>query len=731
VTLARYLLGVVLTVVALVPVCGGSWALRARLLPRWSGAPARLAEAVLGLGIVIGVSELLGAVGLFRTAPVVIGLTGAGAALWYLSCRRPAKSIDRGKRESGSGDRGAGSDELVHRPNRLGRGALVVALVATAAVVAEWSTRIVAALHHGMSSIDTVWYHLPTAARFVQNGSITDLHYVDPAAVVVFYPATSPLVHAVGILFLGNDLLSPLINLGFLALALLAGWCFGRPFGVAPVTLTGTAVLLATPGFVATQPGGAYNDVVGLALLLASVALLVNIDWSGRRPGIAAIGIGALAAGLALGTKFTFIIPVAALSVGLIAIARRGDRLRQLCVWLFVLALSGGFWYARNLFAIGNPLPGFSFGPLDLPSPPERIPTSSVSEFLFDGFSWKTYFLPGLGKAYGPAWWGLIVLVGAGLVLAVLTGPRRLERMLGFVGIAAVIGYLFSPQFLTLYGEPSFFVYNLRYASPALLLGLVLLPTSPAMAAGRRSWCVLGAFSLVLIAIQLDPSVWPTNIVGLRFIESVQGGDSIVGLLVGVAALVFGALLLTRWDRIRRWRPRPTATVVAVVALLLVVGFGLQHLYLRGRYVDSGPPLAPWARNARDERIALVGPYAVLQYPLYGKDLSNYVQYVGNKGPHGAFDPILECAAWRRRLNAGRYSYVVTARQSLESEWTRSDPAATFVENNGWNRPTPTESRYPELSLFKVRGRLDPVGCSRLPKNKRTMPGSLQRPGPT
>ena len=76
-TLARYLLGVVLTVVALVPVCGGSWALRPRLLPRWSGAPARLAEAVLGLSVVIGVSELLGAVGLFRVAPMVIGLSGA------------------------------------------------------------------------------------------------------------------------------------------------------------------------------------------------------------------------------------------------------------------------------------------------------------------------------------------------------------------------------------------------------------------------------------------------------------------------------------------------------------------------------------------------------------------------------------------------------------------------------------------------------------------------------
>ena len=103
---------------------------------------------------------------------------------------------------------------------------------------------------------------------------------------------------------------------------------------------------------------------------------------------------------------------------------------------------------------------------------------------------------------------------------------------------------------------------------------------------------------------------------------------------------------------------------MAVVGLVVVAGFGLQHVYLRGRYTRTGPPLAPWARDVKDQRIAIVGPYAILQYPLYGKNLSNYVQYVGKKGPHGAFDPIRECAAWRRSLNAGRYSYVVTARDT-------------------------------------------------------------------
>ena len=44
-------------------------AVRRRVLPEWSGAPARLAETVTGLALLIGILELLGAVGLFVLGP--------------------------------------------------------------------------------------------------------------------------------------------------------------------------------------------------------------------------------------------------------------------------------------------------------------------------------------------------------------------------------------------------------------------------------------------------------------------------------------------------------------------------------------------------------------------------------------------------------------------------------------------------------------------------------------
>ena len=77
---------------------------------------------------------------------------------------------------------------------------------------------------------------MPFAARFVQDHSVTAIHNFD-SGVTAFYPASSEVIHSFGILLMGNDVLSPLINTLWLGLALLASWCIGRPFGVGAVTL--------------------------------------------------------------------------------------------------------------------------------------------------------------------------------------------------------------------------------------------------------------------------------------------------------------------------------------------------------------------------------------------------------------------------------------------------------------------------------------------------------------
>ena len=68
-----------------------------------------------------------------------------------------------------------------------------------------------------------------------------------------------------------------------------------------------------------------------------------------------------------------------------------------------------------------------------------------------------------------------------------------------------------------------------------------------------------------------------------------------------------------------------------------------------------------WARDLRDATVAVGGIRGVFnQYPFYGTDLSNHVQWLGIEGEDGAFERIPTCAEWRQALADGGYTHVVT-----------------------------------------------------------------------
>src|SRR4029453_12668450 len=114
--------------------------------------------------------------------------------------------------------------------------------VVTAGVAAGWMVRTLASLAGGMDRADTLWYHMPLAAKFVQTGHLGSIYHFDPIFFASFYPANSEVVHAVGILSFGRDIVSPVLNLGWLAVGLLASYCIGLPYGGGPQSLTGGSV---------------------------------------------------------------------------------------------------------------------------------------------------------------------------------------------------------------------------------------------------------------------------------------------------------------------------------------------------------------------------------------------------------------------------------------------------------------------------------------------------------
>ncbi len=679
----RYLLGVVALVVLTGSLGYAAVVIRRRWLGVYQGAAARLAECVLAMALLIGLLELLGAVGLFRLGPIVVG-----AGLIPAACVRAAGRLPPGEARAAGRTR---------RQSILG----ALSLLAVIAVAAEWAGPTLDSYAHGIRTFDTLWYHLPWATSYAQTGSVLGLRFTDVEYLTAFYPAGAELVHGAGIVLMGGDVLSPLVNLGFLGLVLLGAWCCGRPFGLAPLTLLGGAVAMAMPMLLLSQAGSAANDVVGVAFLLAAVALVLNA------PG--ALVLPAIATGLAISVKLSLLAPAAALTVAML-VWRRGRR--PAARWLGPLVLAGAYWYVRNLIAVGNPLPWVSLPGLAMPAPPLQAHTGfSIVHYLGSPSAWSGVLEPSLASDLGGWWWAVLALALAGPLLCVVL-PRRDPRLrlVGGVALASLVAYLITPETAAgPAGHPYGFGFNLRYSAPALTLSFVavgLLPAANRVHLGAprapkwTRFALAAGLSAVLLATLAHGRWWHH-----------AGGQLIVAGLVLVAAGL----------RIAR-PPRLAALAGLGVAALLVAVLGLpaQRAYFRHRYayapgVSSLSPMWARFRAVRDQRVGIVGTYGgFFAYPLYGLDGSNRVLYLADRGPHGSFTPITSCRAWRAAVNAAHLNLLVTTpardpwhphrlQPSPEGGWTASDPAAQILSTH--------RATGQPITLFALHGPLHPNRC--------------------
>jgi hypothetical protein len=686
-SVGRYVLGVAALAVIAGALALASVALRRRVLADWTGASARLAEAVIGLAVLIGILELLGLVGLFELAPIAIAcvIVSVSITAW---AGPPTRLGARHRRTP-----------VITPAVGLGVG---LALLGGAAVMAEWGALTIQSYDVGIRGFDSLWYHLPWAASFAQTGSIAPLRFTDVEYLTPFYPATAELLHGLGIVLLGRDTLSPGLNLLWLGLSLLAAYCIGRPRGVGAATLLGAALALGTTTMDYSQAGAAANDVMAIFFVLAAVALLMR-DHERR----AAVVLAAVAAGLAVGVKLTVVAPVLALTVGVIAIAPRGRRATTAGLWLGPLILAGGFWYARNLVAVGNPLPWTSLrGILPTPAAPLQQHTGySVAHYLTSSHFWSRFAQPALAAGLGRWWYLILAAAIIGPVLcAVWPRGDRLTRMLGFAALFSLAAYLITPETAAgPAGDPTGFAFNLRYLAPALALSLSVAPLAPPLSEPPATRVAVPvALSVLLAGTIAQPQLWPS-------------AHTAGAIAIGAAFVAAVVLLATT----RRGR-LPLALATAAGLALVLAGYPLQRHYLRERYVyhPGVSYLAPvWAmfRDIHHARVGIVGTFGgFFSYPLYGRDDSNHVRYVAENGPHGSFTPIATCARWRARLNSEHLDYIITTpardpwhprrlQTSPEERWTASDPAAQPI--------------YRELAtgqpivVYRVRGQFDPAGC--------------------
>jgi hypothetical protein len=696
---------------------GGYW-LRRWIVPEFSGALARLAEITLGVGLFVLTLYLLGTLSLLREGWLIGVAIALGLATGFLGrarARRDVASVE---------------------PPKVGMWPLLIAIGVASFTVAEWTFPSLLSLDRGMFGGDTTWYHMPFSARFAQDASTVHLHFTDPMRLVVwFYPATSELVNGAGIVLMRNDFLSPLINMVWLSVGLLAAWCIGRPYGVAPTTLIASALVFDSGVMVVTQAGEGRNDIMAIAFLVAYVAFIVN-GHQVRRGGSLVTGdvadagplidrgpliLAGLAGGLAISVKLTMLAPVGAIAVAVILFNAREMRTRVNTTLVLGAAIlvTGGYWFIRNLLHSGNPTPQIGFGPLNLPVPDQMPldprPRFSVAHYLFEPSTYRNWFFPQLENALGP-FFGLILIVAfASAIYVVFKSRNRMLQALAGAALLTAVVYLFTP--LTAAGPegtPRGFFTNTRYLMPGLVLALVLAPLARPLRSdeGHSRW-TFGFFTVLYALTVLSTPIWfPRYIVGTVLITAV---------LIWVPAW----LALSR--RNGSMTPLAVAGSVAAVALLaIVLGRAQQVQYSEKHYTDpelflqeGGPVKAfGWARPQRDQRIGIAGGGEIFfdQYGFYGADLSNYVNYIGVPGPDGEYRLATNCEDFREQVNRGDYDYVVTSRyswDSLDSEyahpyraWLNQDPATNEVLQED-------VSPQPDY-VFRINGPLDPAACSRV-----------------
>jgi hypothetical protein len=715
-TLSSYLIGTAaIAAIVLSLWLGGYW-LRRWIVPEFSGALARLAEITIGVALLIISLQVLGTLSILSLGWIALACTIlpliAAAIGHHFSPENP---------------------EEIAAP-KVPVWAFLVAVGVASFVIAEWSFPTQLSLDQGMFGGDTTWYHMPAAARFIQEGSTNPLHFTDPLRLAVwFYPQSSELMHGAMIGLMKSDWLSPLFNMLFIGVGLLACWCVGRPYGVGPATMVGGAMLLSAGVMIETQPGEGRNDILCFAFLIAFVAFLIN-GHQRRAPKSGAVEdkpdpeaplldkgpliIAGIAAGIAISVKVSMLAPVGVIFIGMILISGRGRSLIT-AVWLGgAMFVVGGYWYVRAMiYTGGNPVPAIGWGPLKLTHPDQMAidprPRFSVFHYITDLDIYRYWFFPRLDDAFGILFPLILVILASACFYLVFKSRNKVVRVIAAAALVTAFVYLLTP--LTAAGqegEPRGFFTNTRYLLPGLLLAAVILPIARPLRSpeGRAKKVLIFLTVVYAITVLTSPRWYPGFLPGTIFLT---------------LAIVWAPVGLT-WLKDNRGLGRGAiiASIAAIAVLAVFIGRSEEVGYAEKHYTRStlflqegGPQEAfDFTRNLKDKRIALAGSGQMFfgQYGFYGVDLTNYVEYIGKEGPNGTYRLFNTCEPFVEKINEGDFDYIITSENSQDSA-----DAAFFYPVNAWVKDNPGVKlvlEEPDITpqadyVYKVTGELDPAAC--------------------
>ncbi len=669
-----YVLGLACFIAMLAATAGGAWLLLTKRFDHLSGAPRAIAFSILVTCGLVGVHLLPGILGVLARGSVL-----GAAALWLGAAIliRPSRTAP--------GSEPAESAPPSERASWLLAGTAVGAIVLFTLAFAR--DQLVLA----PGSVDILNFHLPGIARWIQTGSVWDIHNWVPDTAAGNYPNNGDLVLLAAILPWHSDFLSHLVPYAYYGLGGVTVYAVAAEVGAPRSAATAAGCLfLAIPSVVVPALANSFPDVIMFFGFGAGLLFLLRHR---RTAATSDLVLAGLALGISFGTKWYAVSSVAVV-VGVWIVARllelRDWRpvARHAAALIGLIVLMGGFWLLRNLVESGNPVfpvkvELFGITIFDAPHDTFReLVGFPIAHYLTDWSVWDEWIIPQYRDSISIP--GALLIGGLVVTFALALWPRTRERLgeggVLLAGIACAL-LLFAVYAITPYtaggleGMPILVGPDARYMVPALLVAAVLV----ALATRVHRWGPTAFAAAALVAIFFGLRRASNGTISAATLEPLDWLQALLAVLV---------VLGVAWAAVRvggavAGRRRLVAVGVGLTALALVAGIAgwrMQKSFLDTRYVRLDPT-TDWIReNApAGARVGVASTWGVKYappLPAFGPRFENEVAYVGRYE-----DEMLreypDGAAFADALERGGYDYLIVG---------RGNPGGPPAEEEAWAR---------------------------------------------
>lgn len=540
------------------------------------------------------------------------------------------------------------------------------------------------------TNVDTLTWHLPSAAGWIQSASIWQIDQFVADQAQAYYPNTGNVMQLSAVLPWRSDFAIRLVALPFIALAGAGVFAAARELGApGSAAALAAAVSMSVPAVTVYAVEKPSPDAVMLAgFAVGGYFLLLN----DRAPNTGNLVLAGIALGLSFGAKWYGVSSVIAL-VAVWVVARLVARHppasvgRDFALVGGLVTLVGGVWLLRNGIESGNPM-----FPLEVSLAGVEVlnaPADPIGDQF--GFSIADYAgQPSVLADHGLTAWrdylGLPALVAALGILAlplirrsIGAGSERDHRVPAVAAAALVLTltYVVTPySALGPDGDPAGIGVNARYAVPGLMAACCVL----AVVVGR-SGRFRHALEAVLVLAVIDGVMLGTPLA----VRQVAVAMLAAGLLAGVAFLV--------------WRFRTSAGTVSALAAstaaaiaCFAAGWFLQERFNDDRYAIEDTALAPLARDDVSGRVGIAGFWDLSRLPpvlpAFGPRLENEVSYIG-EFEDGMLRPAESAGDFARIIEQQGVELLLVGKEPLatrsdqpEDEWARQAGFKTLAESD-------------------------------------------------